>query len=128
MLGPTWFTKYRRQAVKFLARTHVELAIDGIPVANADLLWSRPFQEDTSDPNSAWGVNWEYVLGRLGAGNSVDVNYKLVTDQTHWDGWANNPPGVTAELNCRVFHAQLINHRRRQMDVPSPHRAGASRG
>ena len=102
VLGPTWFTKYRRQAVKFLARTHVELAIDGIPVANADLLWSRPFQEDTSDPNSAWGVNWEDVLGRLGAGNSVDVNYKLVTDQTHWDGWASNPPGVTAELNCRV--------------------------
>ena len=98
-----WGTKERRQAVKFLDRTHVELTIDGIPVANADLLWSQPRPFDPGDPNSGWGTRWEYKIGRLGPGNSVDVNYKLVTDQTHWDGFSNTPPGITTEFNCRLF-------------------------
>jgi len=94
-----WLTKARRQAVKFLDRSYVELTIDGMPVANADLLWSRPIQLD----ENLWAVLWVYELGRLGAGNSIDTNLKLIFTESHWDGFSTYPPGTYEDLDCRVF-------------------------
>jgi hypothetical protein len=39
----------------------------------------------------------------LGAGNSIDVTFTLITTQTHWDGNTSYPPGITAHYHCRVF-------------------------
>jgi len=98
----SWATKNRRQIVKFLDRSHVDLTIDGAPVANADLLWSLPY-EQPGNPAGNWAVDWNYDIGRLGPANSVDVNFKLTFSQAHWDGFDLYPAGLTEDSDCRVF-------------------------
>ena len=48
-------------------------------------------------------MTWRYELGRLGSGNSVDTNFKLVFTESHWDGWGRYEPGTWDNLDCRVF-------------------------
>lgn len=94
-----WATDARRQAVKFLERSRVELTVDGQLIANADLLWSKPVHT----LHSGWVTIWEYKLGRLGRDNSIDTNFKLIFDEPSWDGVAWYGPGTFANYDCRVF-------------------------
>lgn len=94
-----WTTKSRRQSVKFLKRSTVELTVDGVAVSNADLLWSIPEQIPTGD----WVVRWTYKLGRLGPANSVDVNFRMTFSQDHWDGYDLYPAGEAENSDCRVY-------------------------
>src|SRR5215212_1637593 len=77
-----WVTKSRRQVVKFLERSYVELTVDGERIPNADLLWTKPIQGP-----SGWYTFWDYRLGRLGHGNSIDTTFTLVFTERHWDGY-----------------------------------------
>jgi hypothetical protein len=94
-----WLTKSRRQAVKFLDRSRVDLTIDGQPIPNADRLWTKP----TKTPSSGWVTLWQYPIGRLGHGNSINANFQLTFTQRSWDGFGWFEPGLFADHDCRVF-------------------------
>lgn len=74
----------------FLHDVTTTASLNGVPIANPDLLWTSP-SPDTTDP---YWSSWQfYPVGILSAGQSVTLTLNWTLSHPYWDGVTLNPDG-----------------------------------